>query len=93
MKKNKEYVYQSRIAICEPRTVGEFNQFGFAGVLICPKGQSNISESDDWENIQCEITIRPIKSLGVAKLKNMRLDQVALTLGDDKSWVKNKKDE
>ena len=86
----EEYIYQGRIGICGPRDAGTFNQHGISAVLIAKKGQPLLSDSDDWENIQCEIIIRPIKKIGNAKIKNLRLDHVATILGDDKQWTKKK---
>lgn len=85
----EEFIYQGRIAICKPNKVakGTFIQHGFAGVLVALSGQELISNSDEWENIQCEIIIRPIKRLGVAKIKGMRLDQAAMSLSNDNDWV------
>lgn len=82
----EEYVYQGRIAISGARDAGQFNQNSMSGVLVSPKGQPEISELDDWECIQCEVIIRPIKRLGKAKIKNMRLDQAAGCLGDESQW-------
>jgi len=87
----QEFVYQGRIAICEPRKVGggKLIQHAISGVLIGvdPK-QPLLSEETDWENIQCEIIIRPIKRLGVAKIKCMRLDSAAMALSIDSQWEK-----
>jgi hypothetical protein len=82
--------YQARIAICEPAVVGDgkFHQFRFAGALVCPTGQPLLCDTKDWENIQCEISVRPIKRLGTAKHKNMHLGQVVTSLGDLHQWIK-----
>ena len=86
-----EFVYQGRIAICSPRKIKGMVQHAISGVLISPDPKQTIlSNAEDWENIQCEIIIRPIKSLGVAKIKNMRLDSAAMALGDDRQWEKKK---
>lgn len=82
----EEYVYQGRIAVCAPDEAGPFNQHKLSAVLIAHKGQPVITESLEWEGIQCEIIIRPIKRLGNPKIKGMRLDQVALTLGKSDQW-------
>ena len=82
----EEYIYQGRIAICEPTKVSPYHQYRMSAVLICPEGQPKICESGDYENIQCEIIIRPLKRLGKSKIKGMRLDQAALALGDDNQW-------
>ena len=84
----EEYIYQGRIAICAPDDSGPFKQHKLSGVLIALQDQPIISESLDWEGIQCEIIIRPIKRLGNPVIKGMRLDQVALTLGSDDQWKK-----
>ena len=89
----EEYIFQGRIAVCEPRDKDIFNQNSISGVLISLKGQPLLSESKDWENVQCEIVIRPIKRLGTAKIKNMRLDQACLALSDDKQWKTEESDE
>ena len=88
----EEYIYQGRIGICGPREAGQFNQHGISAVLIAHKGQPLLSDSGDWENIQCEIIIRPIKRIGNAKMTGLRLDHVATILGDDKQWVQTKLD-
>lgn len=83
---SKEYIYQGRIAICAPRESGGFKQHAISAVIIAHPGQSILSESEDWENIQCEIIIRPIKKIGVANIKGMRLDHAALALSKDDQW-------
>lgn len=87
----QEFVYQGRIAICAPRKKGEHIQHAISGVLIGvdPK-QPLLSDATDWENIQCEIIIRPIKSFGIAKIRDMRLDHAAMALGDEKQWITKK---
>lgn len=87
----QEYVFQGRIAICEPRKKGGMVQHGISGVMLAMEGQPLLSTAKDWENIQCEIIIRPIKRLGVAKIKNMRLDSAAMALSDDSDWELPKK--
>lgn len=82
----EEFVFQGRIAICEPVEMEPYHQYRIAGALICPDGQPQLSESANWENIQCEIIIRPLKRLGTMKIKNARLDHAALALGTDKEW-------
>lgn len=82
----EEYVFQGRIAITSPRKKGDFIQHGISAVMLAPKGQPILSNAKDWENIQCEIIIRPIKRLGVMKLKNTRLDHAASALGDESAW-------
>lgn len=86
----EEYVYQGRMAVCGPRKVGDgqFNQHAIGAVLIAHSGQPLISDSGDWENIQCEIIIRPIKKLGKSKVKGMRVDQATLYLSQDENWTK-----
>jgi hypothetical protein len=86
----EEYIYQGRIGICGPREAGEFNQHGIAAVMIAKKGQPLLSDHGNWENIQCEIIIRPIKRLGEAKIPGLRLDHVAQALGDDSQWKQMK---
>ncbi len=89
----EEYVYQGRIGICSPRDVanGKFKQHGISAVLIADANQPLLSDNSEWENIQCEIIIRPIKRLGEAKMKGLRLDHISTMLGDDKEWVEIKK--
>jgi len=87
----EEYIYQGRIAICSPDTKGEFHQYRLSGLLICPKGQPQITDAGDWENIQCEVIIRPLLRHGVAKIKGTKLDIAAQMLGDLKNWIKRKK--
>jgi hypothetical protein len=82
----EEYIYQGRIAICKPDEVGPYNKHKLSGVILAPAGQEIISDSGDWEGIQCEIIIRPLLRFGNPKQKGLRLDQVALTLGTDKQW-------
>ena len=89
----EEYIYQGRIGVCSPREAGPFNQHGIAAVLIAHKDQPLITENGNWENIQCEIIIRPIKRLGEAKMKGLRLDHVATTLGDDHRWSNHVEDD
>jgi len=85
----QEYVFQGRIAVCGPRKVHGAIQHGISAVLVSTdKDQPLLSNSPDWENIQCEIIIRPIKNLGVAKIKNMRLDQAAQALSNESQWIK-----
>ena len=86
----QEFVFQGRIAICEPRKKGGFVQHGISAVMIAPAGQPHLSDAKDWENIQCEIIIRPIARLGVAKTKSMRLDHAALALSNESAWEKIK---
>ena len=82
-----DFIYQGRIAICSPRDIGDgFKQHGISAVLIAPEGQPLLCDSGDWENIQCEIIIRPLKKLGKLKIKNARMDHAALQLGNDKAW-------
>jgi len=88
----EEYIYQGRIAICSPSEVGgKYHQYRLSGVLICPDGQPKISESMDWEGIQCEVIIRPIKRMGNPKIKGQRLDTVAQCLSMEDEWIKSKK--
>lgn len=92
--KAPEFKYQARIAICAPRKVKGYKQHAMSAVMIVmDKNQPDITDIGNWENIQCEIIIRPIMSLGEAKIKNMRLDHAALALSDDSQWerVKPKK--
>jgi hypothetical protein len=87
----EEFVFQGRIAICQPRKKGNMVQHGFSGVMLAPAGQPHLSDAPDWENIQCEIIIRPIARLGVMKIKNTKLDHAALALADESAWEKPKK--
>jgi hypothetical protein len=87
----EEYKYQGRIAICSPRPLDDFNQHGISAVLIADGRQPLLSNSKEWENIQCEIIIRPIRRLGEFKIPNARLDHVAQALGDESQWIKNAK--
>lgn len=86
MEEPKEYVYQGRIAISAPREAGPYKQHAISAVLIANSGQPVLSECEQWENIQCEIIIRPIKKIGVSKMNNLRLDQAAMALGKDDQW-------
>jgi len=87
MEEPEEFIYQGRIAICEPREAGKhFKSHGISAVLVSHEGQPNLSDSRDWENIQCEIIIRPLKRLGTLKNRNLRMDQAALYLSDDNAW-------
>jgi len=82
----EEYTFQARIAVCGTRKKFGMNQNTIGGVLLSPKGAPLITKSDDWENIQCEIIIRPIKRLGTAKIKNMRVDMATMALGNESNW-------
>jgi hypothetical protein len=87
-----EFVYQGRIAICSPRKIKGMIQHGISAVMISPNPkQPLLSTADNWENIQCEIIIRPIKRLGTMKIKNARLDHAAQALGDESQWEKKTK--
>lgn len=87
----EEFVYQGRIAICSPRKVNGSIQHGISAVLVSLDAkQPLMSTKDNWENIQCEIIIRPIKRLGTMKIKNARLDHAAMALGDESQWEKLK---
>ena len=89
----EEYIFQARVAIDSAQDIGNgLNRFKIAGALICPAGQPDISETDQWEGIQCEVIIRPIKRMGTNKIKNIRMDHAAMALGDDRQWTKKKDD-
>jgi len=96
MEEPEEYVFQARIAVTGARDSGPYNQFAFGGSLLAHKDQPLLTETGQWENIQCEIIIRPLKRIGESKHSNIRLDHAATSVGDDSQWVKpskNKNDE
>ena len=88
----EKYVFQGRIAICAPERIemgehGEAQRYRFDGVMLCPDGQPPLSQTGEWENIQCEIIIKPLKRLGTAvTMKASRLDQAMQMLSEDGAW-------
>lgn len=83
------YVFQARLALDGGQAVGDaFTKIKVAGVLVAHQGQPLIVDTDDWDGIQCEVIIRPIKRLGTSKIKGMRMDMAAQQLAKDDAWVK-----
>jgi hypothetical protein len=83
-----EFTYQGRIVISKSKADRGFKKNLMAGVLLSMEGQPDMVDTDEWENVQCEIIIRPIKSLGIAKTKGLRVDQAIQAVSDDSQWLK-----
>ena len=87
-----EYRFQARLAITGPRDTFGLDQFVIAGPIIGHPNQSSLTESEDWEMIECDIIIIPKKIHRKINptYKNARLDQVALMVSNDKDWSESK---